>query len=141
MARAKWMAIVVGAIILAGTAAWAFHTTSEMQVQSAPVTLGTITRRVVASGTVQPATTVAVGTQVSGNVASLEADFNSVVHAGQVIAHLDPQLYALQLEQAQAAEGEAEANLAVFNAAVESAQQSLTRAEALAAEQLLDAAD
>jgi HlyD family secretion protein len=140
MTRAKWLAIAAGAIVLAGTAAWAFHTTPEMQVQSAPVTLGTITRRVVASGTVQPLTTVEVGSQVSGNVKSLEADFNSVAHAGQVIAHLDPEIYALQLQQAQAA-GEAEANAAGFDAAVESAQQSLTRAEALAAEQLLDGAD
>ena len=48
------------------------------------MTAGPITRRIVATGTVQPVTSVAVGAQVSGIVQSLAVDFDSVVHAGQV---------------------------------------------------------
>ena len=141
MTRSKWLGVALGGVVLAGAAAWAFHTTPDVQVESARVTLGTITRRVVASGTVQPVTTVQVGTQVSGNVLTLGADFNSIVRAGQVVARLDPVMYAAQLEQAEAVEGEAEANAAGFAVALESAQLALTRAEALSAKQLLDAAD
>src|SRR5207249_7070416 len=58
---------------------WAFRTTTEVRVSTAPVTDGRIARRIMATGTVQPVTTVEVGAQVSGIIASLNADYNSVV--------------------------------------------------------------
>ena len=58
--------------------------------------------RVGATGTLQAVTTVQVGTQVSGTIQELYADFNSIVHKGQVIARLDPSLFQTQIEQARA---------------------------------------
>ena len=67
-----------------------------------PVTLGDVQRIVTATGTVNPVTTVQVGTQVSGAIKYLYADFNSRVKKGQIIAQIDPAFYETQLAQAQA---------------------------------------
>ena len=66
------------------------------------VTRGTIEVNVSATGTVQAVTTVQVGSQVSGSVAWLGADFKSSVHRGQVIAKLDPALFQAQVDTARA---------------------------------------
>jgi HlyD family secretion protein len=55
-----------------------------------------------ATGTLQAVTTVQVGTQVSGTIQALYADFNSLVKKGQVLARLDPSLFQTQIEQARA---------------------------------------
>lgn len=141
MTRASWLGMVVGGTALVGMTALGFRATPEVQVERALVTAGPVTRSVVATGTVQAVTTVEVGSQVSGNVQSLEVDFNSIVHAGQVIARLNPALYVAQLQQVQAAQGQAEANLLGFKVEVEDAHEKLTRAEALAAQKLVDPAD
>jgi HlyD family secretion protein len=141
MTRANWLGMVFGGTVLAGMTAWGFHATPEVQVERALVTAGAITRRVVATGTVQAVTTVEVGSQVSGIVQSLDVDFNSMVRAGQVVARLNPELYAAQLQQARAARDQAEANSLGFKVAVEDAQTKLARAEALGAQQLVAPAD
>jgi HlyD family secretion protein len=61
----------------------------DVNVTSASVTLGEIVRRVIVTGVLQPVTTVDVSTQVSGTISEVDADFNSVVHAGQVLLRLD----------------------------------------------------
>ena len=76
-----------------GWAAWDFRARTGIEVSTAAVTSGPTTRRIVAVGTVQAVTTVEVGAEVSGVVQSLEADYNSPVHAGQVIARIDPAAY------------------------------------------------
>ena len=65
----------------------------EIQVNTAPITRGDIVDTVGATGTLQAVTTVQVGSQVSGNIQWLGADFNSIVKKGQVIARLDPSLF------------------------------------------------
>src|SRR5512135_1181603 len=65
------------------------------------VSAGDIVRDVAATGTLQPVETVQVGTEVSGNISELDADFNSLVHKGQVIARLDPSLVQQEIEQAR----------------------------------------
>jgi HlyD family secretion protein len=67
-----------------------------------PVTLGDVQQTVTATGTVNPVTTVQVGTQVSGTIKFLFADFNSRVKKGQIIAQIDPAFYETQLAQSQA---------------------------------------
>ena len=74
---------------------------TEVPVMTAPVTRGDIMDTVGATGTLQAVTTVQVGSQVSGNISWLGADFNSIVKKGQVIARLDPSLFEAQVEQAQ----------------------------------------
>ena len=148
MTRAKLLGTVVVGTVLVGVTAWALRSTPDVHVESARVTAGPITRRVVAAGSVQAVTTVDVGAQVSGVVQSLGADFNSFVRSGQVIARLEPSLYRAALDQAragvlqaEAAHGHAQADLAGFRVAAEDARMKLTRAEGLAASEVLTRAD
>ena len=83
----------------------------EIQVTTAPITRGDIVDTVGATGTLQAVTTVQVGSQVSGNIQWLGADFNTIVKKGQVIARLDPSLFDAQLQQARANLAQARANL------------------------------
>ncbi|HEY1812074.1 MAG TPA: efflux RND transporter periplasmic adaptor subunit [Kofleriaceae bacterium] len=71
---------------------------------------GTIAAQVTASGTLSAKVTVQVGAQVSGIVTELDADFNSQVKKGQLIAKLDPTIYKAQVDQMQAAYDSAVAN-------------------------------
>lgn len=141
MRRSIWFGVVCPGAVLAGTIVWALQTTSEVQVESVSVTTGSIAREVFATGTVQPITTVQVGTQVSGIVQTLAADYDSLVHAGQVLARLDPSLYESALEQARAALVQAQANAAGLTTAVESARTTLARSEALGTKQLITPSD
>jgi len=76
-----------------------------------PVTRGDVQKNVTATGTVNPVTTVQVGTQVSGTIKFLFADFNSRVKKGQIIAQIDPAFYETQLAQSQANADRAQAAL------------------------------
>ena len=76
-----------------------------------PVTRGDIVDVVQATGTLEAVTTVDVGTQVSGLVQDMYADFNHIVKKGQVIARLDPSLIQTQIEQRRASVVRAEADL------------------------------
>ena len=89
-----------------------------------------------------------VGSQVSGNISFLGADFNSIVKKGQVIARLDPSLFDAQLQQARANLQQTRANLTKAQSDLErskvmltDAQQKYTRAKELAARQLLPQSD
>jgi HlyD family secretion protein len=75
------------------------------------VTRGDIITAVTATGTVNAVTSVNVGTQVSGRITTLFADFNSAVKKGQIIALIDPLLFEAQVQQAQANLANAKANL------------------------------
>ncbi len=148
---AKRTAAAIGVLAVVAISSWTargFHRAPMTQVTTAPLTTGPIQRRVVAIGTLEAVTTVQVGAQVSGTIASLGADFNSIVHVGQVLANIDPALFQAALQQvkaseqqAVAAQTQAEANLSGFKTAVEDAQMKLTRAEALAAKQLIPQSD
>ncbi|MCU1386076.1 MAG: hypothetical protein JWL71_4773 [Acidobacteria bacterium] len=120
----------------------------EIQVNTSPITRGDIVDTVGASGTLQAVTTVQVGSQVSGNISFLGADFNSIVKKGQVIARLDPSLFDAQLQQARANLQQTRANLEKAQSDLErakvqltDAQQKYARAKELAAKQLLPQSD
>ena len=93
------------------------------KVATALVTRGAVADVVAATGTLQAVTTVQVGTQVSGTIAWLGADFNSIVHKGQVIAKLDPSLFETQVEQARANQTKVAADLDNAQVKVADAQQ------------------
>jgi HlyD family secretion protein len=95
--------------------------------QTAPVTRGPLTQAVTATGTLNPVVNVQVGSQVSGNIAKLFADFNSEVKAGQVVAQIDPALF-------QATVTQAEGDLANAQAILELAKVNATRIQALFAQ-------
>lgn len=86
----------------------------------AGVERGSVVSIVTATGTINPITTVQVGSQVSGMIESLHADFNSKVKAGEVVARVDPFPYRAKRDQA-------EANLANAKAAHAKAQVELAQ--------------
>jgi HlyD family secretion protein len=85
--------------------------------------------------------TVQVGSQVSGTIAALHADFNSKVKKGQLIAEIDPQLFQAATAQARANVVAAEGNLAKSRAQAADAKRQLERNQALFAKQLVARAD
>src|SRR5437660_2691787 len=95
--------------------------------QTANVTRGPITQLVTATGTLNPVTNVQVGSQVSGNIQKLFADFNSQVKAGQTVGQIEPMLF-------QAAVTQAEGDLASAQAALELAKVNAARTQRLFAE-------
>ena len=79
-------------VLLASITVGAFHSrhTSVAAPVTAPATRGDIVSMVVATGTLNAVTTVEVGSEVTGTIESLGADFNQIVHKGQILARLDP---------------------------------------------------
>lgn len=104
-------------------------------------TRGDIVTAISSTGTLEAVTTVQVGSQVSGIIEALSADFNSMVRKGQVLAKLDQSTYSSAVEQAQASLVSAEAEAERLRVAQTAADIALGRARELAAKQLLPAAD
>ena len=102
---------------------------------------GDVVEVVGATGTLEAVTTVQVGSQVSGTIQTLGADFNARVKKGQVVARLDPSLFEARLGQARAQLQTAHANTDRAKAEVEDARQKYVRAKELADRQLLPASD
>src|SRR6476619_5315430 len=109
-------------------------------VTTSAVTRGDIVETVGATGTLQAVTTVQVGSQVSGNISFLGADFNSLVKKGQVLARLDPSLFEAQAQQSRANLAQARAHLTKAQSDLErnrvqliDAQQKYNRAKELSA--------
>ncbi len=115
-------------VILAGLLFSKYRSGSGQNFQTVAVSLGPITQAVTATGTLNPVQNVQVGSQVSGNIQKLFADFNSIVKAGQVIAQIDPVVFQANVNQAQ---GE----LANAGAALDLARLNAARTQALVAKQ------
>src|SRR5512144_972540 len=129
MKRLVVAVLVLGAI--GGGGYWYYRYSKKPApptVATAAVTRGDIVETVGATGTLQAVTTVQVGTQVSGTLQSLYADFNSLVKKGQVLARLDPSLFQTQIEQARANLLRSEADLERLRVALDDAQTKLARA-------------
>jgi HlyD family secretion protein len=99
-----------------------------------PAERGTVAMTVSATGTIEPVTKVAVGSQVSGTIAWLGADYNARVKKGQVIAQLDPSLFKTAVAQS-------DANLARAKAAYANTQRTYARSKELAARGVLAQVD
>ncbi len=113
------------------------NATPEPTVMTQTVSRGDIVDTVGATGTLEAVETVDVGTQVSGVVQELHADFNTIVKKGQVIARLDPQLIQTQIEQQTANVVRAEADLERLKVSLADAVQKLDRAKQMSAKQLI----
>jgi len=102
--RNKW--IVIGGVVLAlaaGAELWRIHSANAITYDTVPVERGAIQASVTASGTLNAVVDVQVGSQVSGNIKALYADFNTQVTKGQLVAEIDPQVFQTQVDQASAA--------------------------------------
>lgn len=103
--------LAAAAFVVVAIAAWfGLNRPDAPQYFSAKVETGDIHDVVDVTGTVNPVTTVQVGSQVSGTISKLNVDFNSRVHKGEVIAEIDPALFRGALLQAQADLASAKAN-------------------------------
>lgn len=144
MKRVVIAVIVLTALGLGARVLYSQRNRTQVEVQAAGLSRGDVVDTVGATGTVQAVTTVQVGTQVSGNIQWLGADFNSIVRRGQEIARLDPSLFDAQLQQVQANLLQARANLTRARSDLDQrqvqladARQKYGRAQELASRQLL----
>ncbi len=110
-------------------------------LQTGVVPRGAVVETVEATGTLQPVDTVEVGSQVTGTIVSLGADFNSRVQAGQVLATLDPAALKAAVDQAAATVARLNAEVNRAKVSLADAETKLRRAEALSAQQLISQAD
>jgi RND family efflux transporter MFP subunit len=138
MSRRRLIALVIALGLAVGLAlALRAFRAPEIEVSYAPATTGSVVREVLTTGTIEPAGEVEAGTQVSGTVQSLYADFNSQVKAGQIVAQLDPSVYDTQLAQARAALIQAEADAQRARIEADDLDAKAARARELAARDLV----
>ena len=126
--------LIGSGLAVLGLAAFYFwgNQSSSAQYMTAKVERGNLRNTVTATGTLQAVTTVQVGSQVSGTIAALYADYNSMVKKGQVIAQLDPSLTKAQVDQARANLQQAQAGLQQARAAVVNSLAGVNDAQARA---------
>src|SRR6266576_3934559 len=130
MLKRHWLiaSVIVAAIAL--FAAFQFKGNDKPQYFITKADRGDIREVVEATGTINAVTTVQVGSQVSGTISRLNADFNSRVKKGQVVAQIDPSLFEGSLLQAKADLANAKANVVASQANLEKAQASALQARA-----------
>ena len=126
--RIKWLVIFAAIIVVAAAGFWHFKHGSDdaPQYQTDVVARGDLTQVVTATGTLNPMVNVTVGSQVSGRIIRLYADFNSVVKSNEVIAEIDPSTYDAQLNQSRANLANVKANLALQQANLKRAAELFT---------------
>ena len=139
----KRQSIILGGLLVATTltlnAFYGRGGEAAPAITAEAVTRGSIVTTVAATGTLEAVTTVQVGSQVSGTVEALYADFNSIVKEGQVLARLDPSLYNSAIEQAEANLVKAQADHDRIRVSLVDAESKLARATELAARELIAA--
>ena len=127
----KWTIIGVLLAAIGLLTAFKYESKNTPQYFTEKMQKGDIQNVVQATGTINAVTTVQVGSQVSGTIQTLSADFNSHVKKNQVIAQIDPSLFKGAMLQAQANLANAQANLVA-------AKANLTKAQAAANQSKLD---
>ena len=132
----KWVGTlaVLSAGIWAGLRYWGHGSSVETEYRTSPVTRGDVTQIVTANGSLNPVQLVEVGSQISGVITEIKADYNSRVKAGEVVAQIDPATY-------ERAKGQAEAELASAQAAEEMAQLNYDRGQELFNSKLISKSD
>jgi HlyD family secretion protein len=137
--------VALASIAVAGAAAW--YGVARWTADDPPTYATTAVRRgdvvqaVTASGTLSPVVQVDVGSQVSGRVKELFADYNDEVKKGQVIARIDPQVFESEVAQAQARLASARADLSRLEAMAANAKAQYDRVAGLVASGAVARAD
>lgn len=139
----RWIPRIIALAIVAGGLAfvlvkkpWAAGD-KPVTFSTVTVTKGNIAAQVTANGTLSARTTVQVGAQVSGRVVELDADYNTPVKKGQVIAKLDESLLRAQIQQSQASYDLALANEKKAEVALMDAERQLKRQQSLKEQALI----
>jgi HlyD family secretion protein len=130
MTKRKWLMLTVVVVVAGLFVVLGLNRDTRAQHFTAKVERGDIHDVVEATGTINSVITVQVGSQVSGSIAKLNADFNSRVHRGDVVALIDPALFHGALLQATADLKNSQANLAAARANLEKAKSALVQTKA-----------
>lgn len=126
----RWLLLLIIALVVILTAAFFLKPKNEVQYFSTKVDRGDVHQVVQATGTINAVITVQVGSQVSGTIAKLSADFNSKVRQGEIIAEIDPRLFVGAVLQARADLQNARANAAAAKANLEKAKATAVQTRA-----------
>ncbi len=127
----RW-ALSIGLVVALGIVwhLWRTHVQNTVTYQTATLERGTVQASVTATGSVNAVVDVQVGSQVSGNIKALYADFNTKVTKGQLVALIDPAVFQTLVDQAQAVRSSAQSAVATATAQVQKANSDLTGAMA-----------
>jgi HlyD family secretion protein len=140
--KKSFIAIGLASVAIVGAGAWWLmqSKTDAPTYKTAKIERGNLQATVSASGAVNPVTQVSVGTQISGQIKELYADFNSEVKAGQLIALIDPETYEYRVRQAQADVDAAKAALLMQQAGLSKARvdADFAQRDALRKKQLVE---
>ena len=120
------LVVLVAAVVL-GLALWRQSAQAERRYKTQAVEVGDVTKTVSANGTLNPVVVVQVGSQVSGTIDKLYADWNSKVKADQTVARLNQDLFSAAVDQAKATLLSAQANVAKGEVTVRDAKRTLDR--------------
>ncbi len=136
------VAAAVGVVTVTVAAYYSASGSAEgPRLNTTAVSRGAVVETVSATGTLEAVETVEVGTQVSGAIKALYADYNDHVRKGRVIAQLEPSLFQTQVEQARATVQRLQADVEARKVQLEDAELKLRRARELSARQLIPATD
>ena len=141
--RLVWIALLL-TLVIGCVGAWRYqatHRPPDVQYKTATIERRNIVGKVTASGTLSALVTVQVGTQVSGRIAKLYADFNSHVKKGELVAKIDPQLFEASVQQAQAGYLQAQAGVETATANAANADKQFARTKALKEQNLAAQSD
>ncbi len=127
----KLVVVVAAAGLILAVAGFVLHGRSDQpRYLTAQVTRGNISEIVQATGTINAITTVPVGSYVSGTVQYIFADYNTHVHAGQVLAQLDPDVYEAQVIQARGNLANLQASIPAMQAAIAADEANVLKQQA-----------
>lgn len=123
-----WIALALAAFV--AWRIWQSYTEAQVRFETVPLEFGSLQASVTATGNLNPVVNVQVGSQVSGNIKALYADFNTKVTQGQLVALIDPQIFQAQVDQAKGAAASADAAIVAARAQVEKARSDMAGATA-----------
>tara|TARA_R110002073_G_scaffold64712_1_gene161850 strand:- start:28185 stop:29621 length:1437 start_codon:yes stop_codon:yes gene_type:complete len=141
--KGLYTSLALATALLVGWQVWDRYPRAEAPTSyvSAPAQRLDISRKVTATGTLSPLVQVEVGSQISGIITELGADFNSLVKQGDVIGKIDPQIYESALASAEARLVSARADYTKAKAVAENATAQHKRIQSLASAGAMSASD
>src|SRR5258708_16338264 len=131
MTKQKLLIMISAAVTTAGLGGWALLRGQHRdEFRTASVERGDIDATISATGTSNAVVSVQVGSQVSGNIKALYADFNTKVQKGQLVALIDPEIFQARVNQAQANLDSVRATVLNYAAQIQKAAADVSSAEA-----------
>ncbi len=133
--RPRWLLAALAVLVIVAIVASVLVVRSRagaVTYTTVPVQTGSLAQTVTASGTLNPQNTINVGTQVSGIISEIDADFNSRVKKGQILAKLDPTTFQAVLDQAKSTLAQSEAQAQATGATAGGGPSAVAQAQAQA---------